>query len=53
MSDNGLEREQTLQDEATGNHIGEIGIAEPKSPIDIPHHSSCCCMSCWQKNFYS
>jgi hypothetical protein len=53
MSDNGQEREQTLQEEATGNHIGEIGTVESRSLVDIPHHGSCCCISCWQKNFHS
>jgi hypothetical protein len=53
VSDNGQEREQTLKEEATGNSINEIGTGESTSSVDIPHHSSCCCMSCWSKNFTS
>jgi hypothetical protein len=50
VSDNGQEREQTLQKEATGKRIDEIGTGKSTSPAHIPHHSSCCCISCWSKN---
>jgi hypothetical protein len=49
VSDNGQEREQTLQEEATGKHIDEMGTVESNSP----HHRTCCCMSCWPKNINS
>jgi hypothetical protein len=32
LSDNGQEREQTLQEEATGKHIDEKGTGESNSP---------------------
>jgi len=41
---------QTLQKEETGKRINEIGTVESTSPAQVPHHSSCCCMSCWPKN---
>jgi len=50
VSDNGQEREQTLQEEETGKRIDEIETGKPTSPAHIPHHRSCCCMSCWPKN---
>jgi hypothetical protein len=53
VSYNGQEQEQTLQEEATGNRIDEIGIGESTSPVHIPHHRLCCCLSCWQKNIKS
>jgi hypothetical protein len=53
VSDIGQEREQTLQEEATGNRIDEIGTGESTSPVHIPHHRSCCCVSCWSKNINS
>jgi hypothetical protein len=48
MSDNGQER--TLQEKEPGKRIDEIGTGESRSPVHIPHHSTCCCMSCWPKN---
>ena len=51
VSDNG--QEQTLHEEATGNRINEIGVGEPLNPAHIPHHRSCCCLSCWQKEIRS
>ena len=48
MSDNG--QEQTLQDEVSGTRIDALGTGWSTSPAQIPHHSSCCCMSCWPKN---
>jgi hypothetical protein len=48
VSDNG--QEQTLQEEETGKRIDEIGAGESASPAQIPHHKTCCCMSCWPKN---
>jgi hypothetical protein len=48
MSDNG--QEQTLLDEVSGMRIDALGTGESTSPAQIPHHSSCCCMSCWPKN---
>lgn len=48
MSDNG--QEQTLQDEVSGTRINALGTGESTSPAQIPHHGSCCCMSCWPKN---
>jgi len=53
VSDNGLEPDQTLQGEATGNRIDEFGTVESTSPVQISHHASCCCLSCWQKNMNS
>jgi hypothetical protein len=53
LSDNGLERDQTLQGDATGNRSDEFGTVESTSPVQIPHHESCCCLSCWQKNMDS
>jgi hypothetical protein len=53
VSDNGQERKQTLQEEATGKHIDEKGTGESNSPGQSPHHRTCCCMSCWPKNIDS
>ena len=48
MSDNG--QEQSLRDEESGTRIDALGTGESTSPAQIPHHSSCCCISCWPKN---
>jgi hypothetical protein len=53
VSDNGQGREQTLQEEETGKPLDEIGTGESRSPAQIPHHGSCCCMSCWPNNINS
>jgi len=53
VSDNGQEREQTLQEEATGKRIDESGTGESTSSADVPHHRTCCCQSCWPKNINS
>ena len=53
VSDNGQEREQTLQEEATGKHFDETGTGESNSPAHSPHHRTCCCMSCWPKSINS
>ena len=50
VSDNTQERERTLQVEETGRRIDSIGTGESTSPSHVPHHGSCCCMSCWPKN---
>jgi hypothetical protein len=50
VSDNGQERERTLQAEETGTRIDEIGAMESSSSVHIPHHRTCCCESCWSKN---
>ena len=47
-SDNGQER--TLQDEESGKPLDEIGAGESTSSVDIAHHRTCCCQSCWPKN---
>jgi len=48
MSDNG--QEQTLQDEESGTRIDALGTGESRSPVDVSHHRTCCCGSCWTKN---
>jgi hypothetical protein len=53
VSDNRQERERTLHVEETGKRVDEIGTGESNSPVQIPHHGSCCCMSCWPKNMNS
>jgi hypothetical protein len=53
VSDNGQEREQTLQEEAAGKHINELGTGKSNNPADRPHHRTCCCASCWPKNINS
>jgi len=50
VSDNGQKREQTLQEEATGKRIDAMEAVGSTSPSNVPHHGSCCCMSCWSKN---
>jgi hypothetical protein len=50
VRDDGQEREQTVKEEATENRINEIGTVEAMNPVPLPHHWSCCCMSCWSKN---
>jgi hypothetical protein len=42
-----------LQEEETGKPLDEIGTGESRSPAQIPHHGSCCCMSCWPNNINS
>ncbi len=51
VSDDGQER--TLQEEATGKHIDEIGTGKSNIPANSPHHKTCCCASCWSKNINS
>jgi hypothetical protein len=53
VSDNRQEGEQTLKEEATGTRINENGTGESMSLVHIPHHRSCCCMSCWSKKLIS
>jgi hypothetical protein len=53
VSDNRQEGEQTLKEEATGTHINENWTGESTSPVRIPHHRSCCCISCWSKKLFS
>jgi hypothetical protein len=50
LGDSGLERDPTLQGDATGNRIVEFGTVESTSLAQNSHHESCCCLSCWQKN---
>jgi hypothetical protein len=52
-SNNGQEREQTWQANATGNRIDEPGTGQSMSPEQSAHHGSCCCLSCWQKKMRS
>jgi hypothetical protein len=51
-SDSGLERGLSLEGEAIGNRIDDFGTVESTSSAQIPHHDSCCCLSCWQKNMH-
>ena len=53
VSDNGQEPEQTLKEEATGSSTNENRTVESTGPVNTPHHRSCCCMSCWSKNYNS
>jgi hypothetical protein len=46
-------QERTLQEEKTGRSIDEIGTEESTSPVQIPHHKTCCCQTCWPKNMNS
>jgi hypothetical protein len=53
VSDGGQEQEQSLQVEASGNRMDEIGTGESTSPAQISHHRTCCCESCWPNNINS
>ena len=53
VSDSGQERGPSLQEQVTGKRIDEIRTQESPSPVNILHHSTCCCMSCWPKNINS
>jgi hypothetical protein len=39
-----------LQDEESGTRIDALGTGESRSPVDVSHHRTCCCGSCWTKN---
>jgi len=44
---------RSLQEEGTGQDVAKIGHGVSSSPVDIPHHKTCCCQSCWSKNINS
>ena len=53
LSENGQERKRTLQEPETGRRIDEMGTGESTSRVQISHHRTCCCQSCWPKNINS
>jgi hypothetical protein len=46
-------QERTLLEEETEKRMDETGTGDSTSPAHIPHHRTCCCVSCWPKNINS